>query len=294
MKIASHFSFALLALLINTTPLAAQQQVAEGEYQVKSSKARPRSDHWVLTTKPSGGYLLRSEIQSPAEEMRVIQSEELSDQLVPTSIGYELYLKKHTEPDVSMNCGFAANAITCDGKSEKGRAKRSKPFKYEGPFLLAVRDLSCFDFSWLLAGALNMAHLTSGKTPLRTIRVTGGAALELTDDINIASLQAVMTPNQKFTAIRPEHYTAWEFISGDEDEEMLVSIGVEDVQLSGTKVAARHYSLTTGDVTMHFWLADPGILVKMSSGKGAEYFLSNYRQYKKLISEFKVDDPHNN
>ena len=71
-------------------------------------------------------------------------------------------------------------------------------------------------------------------------------------------------------------------------------IGVEDVQLSETKVAARHYSLTTGDVTMNFWLADPGILVKMTSGKGAEYFLSNYRQYKKLISEFKVDDPPNN
>ena len=197
MKIIFHFFFALLALLINTTPLAAQQQVADGEYQVKSSKARPRSDHWVLTTKPSGGYLLRSEIQGPAEEMRVVQTEELNDQLVPTSIGYELYLKKHTEPDVSMNCGFAANAITCDGKSEKGRAERSKPFKYEWPFLLAVRDLSRFDFSWLLAGALNMAHLTSGKTPVRTIRVTGGAALELTDDINIASLQAVMTPNQK-------------------------------------------------------------------------------------------------
>jgi hypothetical protein len=75
---------------------------------------------------------------------------------------------------------------------------------------------------------------------------------------------------------------------------MLVFIGVEDVQLSGTKVGARHYSLTSGDATMHFWLADPGILVKMTAGEGAEYVLTNYRQYRKLISEVKVDDPHHN
>jgi hypothetical protein len=294
MKTASHLSFALLALLINTVPLTAQQQVAEGEYQVIPSAAHSPKRHWVLTTNPPGGYILRSEIQSPEEGIRVVQLEELNERLVPTSIGYELYLKKHAEPDVSMKCRFSGNTITCDGKSEKGPAGPSKRYQYQGPFLFAVRDLSRFDFSWLMAGTLNMADLASGKTPLRTIRVAGGAALELTDDINIAALQAVMTPNQKFTAIRPEHYTAWEFISDDEDEEILVFIGVEDVQLSGTKVAARHYSLTSGDVTMHFWLADPGILVKMTAGEGAEYSLTNYRQYRKLIPEVKVDDPHHN
>jgi hypothetical protein len=122
MKTASRFLVVLLGTAIYATPLCAQEKVAEGEYQVVPSGSRSGSNHWVLTTRPSGGYLVRSEIQRQAEGIRVVQSQELNEQLVPASVGYELYLKGHTEPDVSMRCGFAANVITCDGQSEKGTA----------------------------------------------------------------------------------------------------------------------------------------------------------------------------
>jgi hypothetical protein len=289
MKTASRFLVVLLGTAIYATPLCAQEKVAEGEYQVVPSGSRSGSNHWVLTTRPSGGYLVRSEIQRPAEGIRVVQSQELNEQLVPASVGYELYLKGHTEPDVSMRCGFAANVITCDGQSEKGTAPRSKPYPYKSAFLLAVRELSRFDFAWLAAGLLNMAHLNGGKTPVRTIRVAGGAALELTDDINIAVLQAVMTSKQKFTAIRPQNYTEWEFISADDDVEMLAFVATEDLQLNGNKVAARHYSLNSSGQTLHFWIADPGILLKLNNGDERGYVLTSYKQYKKLIPAVSVE-----
>jgi hypothetical protein len=221
----------------------------------------------------------------------VLQIEELNGDFVPVSIGYELYLKDQTEPAVILRCSFSHNSILCDGKSEKGTAERSKPYPYQGPVLLSVLYLSRFDFAWLICGALNMAHLDSGKVPLHTVHLTGGAALELTDDINVAALKAVMTPNQNLTAIRPEGFTEWEFISEDGDEETLSFVGTEDVNLGATTIPARHFTIATGGKNMNLWLAPPGLLVKITFGENAEYVLTHYRQYRKLIPQIEVETP---
>jgi hypothetical protein len=291
MKFSLRTFYALLSLALFAVPLSAQEKVAEGEYTLSPARVATSQRHWVLLALPSGGYLLRSEIQDRKAGIRVLQLEKLNGDFVPGSIGYELYLKDQTEPTVIVNCAFSHNSILCDGKSEKGTAERSKPYPYKGPVLLSVRDLSRFDFNWLMCGALNMARLDSGKIPLRTVQLTGGAALELTDDINIAALKAVATPNQKFTAIRPEGYTEWEFISEDGDEETLSFVGTEDVKLGATAIAARHYSVATGDANMNLWLAPPGLLVKMTFGENDEYVLSHYRQYRKLIPQIEVETP---
>lgn len=295
MKFSLRAFFALLSLALFAVPLSAQEKVAEGEYTLSPARVATSQRHWVLLALPSGGYLLRSEIQDPKAGIRVLQLEELSGDFVPASIGYELYLKDQTEPTVIVNCAFSHNSIFCGGKSEKGIAERSKPYPYKGPVLLSVRDLSRFDFSWLMCGALNMAHLDSGTIPLRTVYLTGGAALELTDDINIAALKAVATPNQKFTAIRPEGYTEWEFISedGEEDgeEETVSFVGTEDVKLGAIAIAARHYSVAAGGANMNFWLAPPGLLVKAAFGENGEYVLTHYRQYRKLIPQIEVETP---
>jgi hypothetical protein len=73
---------------------------------------------------------------------------------------------------------------------------------------------------------------------------------------------------------------------------MLTFIGVEQVQLSGAQVAVRHYSLAGSDERTDFWVADPGVLLKMSIGSDAEYVLANYHQYVKLIPEIKVETIH--
>ena len=291
MKFALRTFYALLSLALFAVPLSAQEKVAEGEYTLSPANVVTSQRHWVLLALPSEGYLPRSEIQDPKAGIRVLQLEELNGDFVPGSIGYELYLKDQTEPTVIVNCAFSHHSILCDGKSEKGTAERSKPYPYKGPVLFSVRDLSRFDFAWLMCGALNMAHLDSGKIPLRTVQLTGGAALELTDDINIAALKAVMTPNQKFTAIRPEGYTEWEFTSEDGDEETLSFVGTEDVKLGATTIAARHYSVATGGANMNLWLAPPGLLVKMTFGENAEFVLTHYRQYRKLIPQIEVESP---
>lgn len=282
---------ALLSLALFTVPLAAQEKVAEGEYTLSPAHLVTAQRHWVLLAFPSGGYLLRSEIQDPKAGIRVLQLEELNSDFVPGSIGYQLYLKARTEPTVIVNCAFSHNSILCDGKSEKGTAKRSKPYPYKEPILFSVQDLSHFDFAWLMCGALNMAHLDSGKIPLRTVHLTGGAALELTDDINIAALKAVTTVNQKFMAIRPEGFTEWEFISEDGDEETLLFVGTEDVKLGATTITARHYSIASDGGNMNLWLAPPGLLVKMTFGENAEYVLTHYRQYRSLIPQLEVETP---
>jgi hypothetical protein len=290
MKFASRTFYALLSLALVAVSLSAQEKVAEGEYTLSPARVVTSQRHWVLLALPSGGYLLRSEIQDPKAGIRVLQLEELNGDFVPGSIGYELYLKDQTEPTVIVNCAFSHNSILCDGKSEKGPAERSKPYTYKGPVLFSVRDLSRFDFAWLMCGALNMAHLDSGKIPLRTVHLTGGAALELTDDINIAALKAAMTPSQEFTAIRPESYTKWEFISEDGDEQTLSFVGTESVKLGETAITARHYSIATGGANMSLWLAGPGLLVKVTFGENAEYVLTHYRQYRQLIPQIGVEN----
>jgi hypothetical protein len=282
--------FVLLVLAVSALPLSAQDKVAEGEYQMSPSNNLAAKKHWVLTSRAAGGYLLRSEIYTPRDEIRVVQVEELSEQLVPASLNFELYLKDHSQADVQVNCGFASGAVSCGGKSEKGPAENSAPYKYKEAALLIVSELSRFDFGWLAAGMVNSAHFDSGKAPVRTIRLAGGAALELTDEINIAGLKAVLTANQKFTAVRPEGYTPWQFISSDDGVETLVSLGTEEVEFAGAKLAARHYSLSSRGQALHFWMVGPGILLKATMGQNTQCVLINYRQYKKLIPDVKVEE----
>jgi len=291
MKFALRTFYALLSLALLAVPLSAQEKVAEGEYTLSPARVYTSPRHWVLLALPSGGYLLRSEIQDPIAGIRVLQLEELKGDFVPSSIGYELYLKDQTEPTVIVNCAFSRNSILCDGKSEKGTAERSKPYRYKGPVLFSVQYLMHLDVAWLMCGALNMAHLGRGKIPLRTVHLTGGAALELTDDIDTAAIKAAMTPNQKFTAVRPEGYTEWEFISENGDVETLSFIGTEDLKLGATTIATRHYSLATGGASINVWLAPPGLLAKMTFGENVEYVLTNYRQYRKLIPQIEVEAP---
>src|SRR5262249_18977207 len=107
-------------------------------------------------------------------------------------------------------------------------------------------ELQQFDFPWLIGGTINMAHLNKGQAPVRTVRIFGGAALELTDDINVAALKSVKEIKQKLEVVRPEKYVPWEFISDDGDKETLEYDGKEDVLLNGTSVAAKHFAIKSG------------------------------------------------
>ena len=290
MRITYKGFLAVLGCALCALQLPAQQKVAEGEYQTFQSGA-PVPDrgtrHWTLMAS-SAGYLLQSEIENSDWGLRVVQIEELTSEFVPTSIGFDLFLQKHAKPNVSLKCTFSGDSIVCNGKSEKGPATPSDPYHYQGAVLFSVSELQQFDLPWLMAAAINMAHLTKGQAPVRTVRIFGGAALELTDDINVAALQSVKQPNQKLEIVRPEQYVPWEFISDEGDKEQLEFYGKEDVPLNGTTVAARHFVIKSGDEALNFWMAEPGLLVKIA-GTEMEYRLVNYKQYQKLIPGVKVE-----
>ena len=89
----------------------AQDKVAEGEYESRAVTASGASvakmaTRWVLYGKRSTGYRLESEIQKQPMGMRVVQIEELTDHLVPTAIGYDLYRKDQQKPDITALCDF--------------------------------------------------------------------------------------------------------------------------------------------------------------------------------------------
>jgi hypothetical protein len=237
----------------------------------------------------SSGYLLQSAIENSDWGTRVVQIEELTSEFVPTSIGFDLFLQKHAEPSVSLRCTFSGKSIVCAGKSEKGPAAPSDPYPYQGAVLFSVSELQQFDFPWLIGGTINMAHLAKGQAPIRTVRIFGGTALELTDDINVAALQSVKGPNQKLEIFRPEQYVPWQFITDEGDKEQLEYYGREDVPLNGTGVPARHFVIKSGDQILNFWMAEPGLLVKVGTGTEMEYRLVNYKQYKNLIPAVKVE-----
>jgi hypothetical protein len=141
-----------------------------------------------------------------------------------------------------------------------------------------------------MSGALNMVRSsTAKKTALKTLVVTGGSALILTDKLNIAALEAVKGPNQTVTAVVPDSYTDWEF---DSDEETALKIhGKEEIQIDAKKITAEHSSFKSSEESpTDLWLSSAGLLVKMVDKGNAEFVLSNYRQYKALIPEFKVEE----
>lgn len=276
-------------------PALAQNKVAEGEYQMRAlpesgSPGGKTSSRWVLYSKSDGGYHLVSELQNARGGMRVVQLEELDSQLVPVAISFELYAKNETKPATRVACALVKTSVRCQGDdSSKGVAPISGAYDVHGPFIFFLRDLALFDIGWQMGGALNMvASVPAKKTALKTLLVTGGSALVLADRLNLGAVEAVKSPNQTVTAVVPASYTDWEF---DSDEETPLEVqGTEEIQIDGKKITAEHSSLKSSDEgPTDFWMSRAGLLVKMVDKSDIEFVLANYRQYKALIPEFKVE-----
>ena len=282
-------------LALGGTALA-QSKVAEGAYQMRDLSQPGSSDfktssRWALYGKADGGYHLVSEIQNVAGGMRLVQLEDLDNQLVPVAISFELYAKNETKPATHVACALVKTSVSCHGDdSAKGAAPAHAAYDVKGPFIFWLRDLAAFDLGWQMSGAVNMVHsLPAKKAALKTLLVTGGSALILTDKLNIAALEAVKGPNMTVTAVVPENYTGWEFES-DEGTPLEV-LGKEEIQVDGKKITASHYSLKNGDEgPIEFWIASAGVLLKLVDKENTELTLSNYRQYKALLPEFKVEE----
>lgn len=274
----------------------AQSKVAEGEYQMRDltepgSPQTKTSSRWVLYGKSNGNYQLVSEIQNVPGGMRVVQLEELDSQLIPVTIAFDLYSKNETKPATRVACVMAKTKVSCSGNdSSKGTAPASAAYDLQGPFIFWLRDLANFDLAWQMGGGLNMVRsLQVKKAELKTLLVTGGSALILTDKLTIAALEAVKGPNQTVAAVVPESYTEWEFES-DEGNPLEV-LGKEEIQIDGKKITAEHSSFKSGEEgPIDSWMSSAGLLVKMVDTAHSEYVLSNYRQYKALIPEFKVEE----
>jgi hypothetical protein len=283
-----------LAFVFVALPALAQDKakVAEGEYQMQS-KSRSGVPHtktvtrWVLTAKGTSGYHLESEIQVKPSGTRVLQVEDLDEQFAPTMIGYELYSEGQQKPEITLTCELANRTVVCHGKSGEDPAEISQPFKTSGPYWLWIEGLFLVDMPWLLDGAVNMAHLESGKVNIATITVSDGSG-ESGDAVNVAKPEKAIQPNQKPTVIAPDKPIPWE-VSSDE-ESPLEFVGRETEDLNGTKVASRHYTFTSGSTPMNLWVAGPGILTRLSQGDGhGDYVLNNFKQYKNLIPELPVE-----
>jgi hypothetical protein len=280
----------LLALGFSGIPLYAQDKVAKGEYEIRgvSTTGAPLAQtatRWVLT-RSSSGYHLESEIQNQPAGMRIVQTEEMNERFVPVTIGYVLYRKGQKEPGITATCEFANGPIICSGMSGSDRAAPSEPYKPSGPFWLWMEGLFSLDMPWLLDGAVNMAHLDKGRANIATLTVSGGSAVMIGDAVNVARLEAVKTPGQTLTVIAPNKPIPWDFAS--DEESPLEFIGIESLDVSGTKVAAKHYTLTNGNQPTNLWIAGSGLLIKMSDAERGEFVLAGYWQCKKLIPELPV------
>jgi hypothetical protein len=260
---------ALLACGLFGYPIVAQDKVGEGEYEARVVDTGVLSgrttSRWTLHSKRSGGYLLRSEIVGPSDmQGKFLQVEELNKNLVPTAIGYELYLKDQKHAIAADKCEFVNDSITCRVRSVEG-AFACKSYKHIGPFWFWVDNLFAIDLPWLMGGAVNMAHLEKGMVPLSVITL-GGNGTGVDCDIT------------------------------SEDEGLLEFIAAEILEVTGTKVAVKHYSLKSGGSkpidldTTDLWITESGIMIKLSdANEGLDFVLVNYRQYKKLIPELPVE-----
>jgi hypothetical protein len=245
-------------------PAVAQDKVAEGEYEGrvvsdKGALSGRTSSRWTLHSTRSGGYLLRSEIIGPSDmQGKFVQVEELNEKLVPTAIGYEVYLKGQKHAFAAIKCEFVNDSIICRMRSEEG-AFACKPFKHTGPFWFWVDNLFVIDLPWLTGGAANMAHLEKGKVPLSVVSVAGGGKGK---DCDLSS----------------------------EDEGTLEFVATESLEVAGTKVAVKHYSLRSGSEPIDLWTTESGVMIKLSyADEGLDFVLVNYKQYKKLIPELPVE-----
>lgn len=236
----------------------AQDKVAEGEYQIRwveNGTSREKTDsHWVLTSTSSGGYHLQSEIQNRDDGLRVIQSEELDEQMVPTAIAYDFYQKADKKLVGVIRCAFSRGSIICSGRDEGTEVPASDPFQCRGPFWLWFAPTTDVDLTWLLGGAVNMAHLSKGRVSITTVTVVGGAK-----------------------------DGGWDFQAADQTP--LEFVGVETKEVGGTPIATRHFILWDLNSPTHLWIAGSGLVVQISGGEQGDFVLVGYKQYKKLIPE---------
>ena len=259
---------AVLALSFCRTSALAQDKVAEGEYAMQITAASgavslKTATRWTLYRKSPGGYRLRSEILGPPDlQGRLFQVEELDDKLVPTALGMEAYLTGQKRPIATLNCDFANGSITCHMQSEEG-AFTCKPYKHNGPFWFWVENLFVLDLPWLTGGAANMAHLEKGKVPIAVVTFAGGgknAACDLTA----------------------------------EEEGPLEFVETANLEVAGVEVAAKHYTMKSGEEVEDLWISNSGLLLKMSDRKEeGDFVLANYRQFKKLIPELPAESDKN-
>lgn len=284
------FAAVFLISCLSGTAMFAQDRIAEGEYEMSGTLPAGASttktvSRWVLTGRSTGGFHLESEIQGQPQGMRIVQIEELDQQYVPVTIGYELYREGQKAPSLSANCNVSG-AVTCTGASGADRAKPSKPYKPAGPFWLYMDGVASVDLPWLLSGAVTMAHLENGKVDVATLSVFGGTAVMLGDAVNIAKLQAVMRPGQTLSVLAPGKPIPWEL--SIKEESPLEMIGKETIEINKTEIAVKHYGLVSGDNTVNLWTAGNGIVVKVGL-KAGNLTLVNYRQYRQLIPELATD-----
>lgn len=271
----------------------AQERVAEGEYQLQGASEGGASQvktatRWVLTSGKSGAYHLESEIQNQPAGTRVVQVEELNDHLAPVAIGYELYRNNEQQPGITVRCELSAGSMTCGGLFEGKQVTPSAPYKLERSFWLWMEGLFALDMPWLLDGTVNMAQLQNGSARVPTVTVSGGTAVLIGDALNVARLKAIKGPDQKLTVIAPDKPVEWN-LSSDE-ESLLEFAGTKTAEIDGIKTAAKHYTLTNGDRPMDVWVSESGLLLRMSDAGGGDVVLANYRQYKPLIKEIKVEN----
>jgi hypothetical protein len=279
----------LFAVAFGIPMMPGQDKVAEGQYQMQKASASGTSltktaTRWVLFGKPTGGYQLQSEIENQPAGMRVVQSEELTDHLVPTEIGYELYRRGQPDPDITARCEFSSGAVTCTGKSGKNQAPPCPPYQTSGPFWMWMEGLGSLDIPWLLGGAVNMAHLDKGRSEITTLIVSGGSGVMIGDAVNVARLEAI---KKSLTVIAPDKPIQWGFRPAEKSP--LEFIASEIMELDGTKVAVKHYGLTDQNTQGGVWATDAGFVVKLVLNEDSNFVLADYKQYKKLIPELQLE-----
>lgn len=284
--------FIVVALALSAITGMAQDKVAEGEYrmQIVTDKGEVQEKaitRWVLTSALPNGYHLESAYQIQPEGLRTVQLEELNDRLAPTSIGYALYRNHERQPGITTRCDYHDQRIVCGGTFEGKQVGASSPYKQRGPFWLWMEGIFTLDFPWLLDGTVNMAHLRKGAIDAPTVTVSGGTSVLIGDVVSVAKLRAVKGIADKLTVIAPDKPVEWEVYS---DEKSVLKFEEKStLEFSGTKIPVNHYTFENGGGPFHLWVPPSGILIKMSDEE-ATYVLMDYKQYKPLIPEIKVEN----
>jgi hypothetical protein len=254
MQVKHRILMALLGAWLLAAPASAQEKVAEGEYHLRTGAAGESSstviDHWILSTRKQGGYRLEAEVTSAAGTgVIVIQTEDLNEQLNPTAITVKLYTKENTKkPFSQLACHLDAEQITC--KSGGLDLNVNSETTKKGPILFAVTNLEHIDLAWMMAAAINRAHLDEGTVQVPTLVLQDGEEAPELAQTEVDTLRV-----------------------GDK----------ETVEMRGVKIPARRYSFENSRIKC--WIADSGLLLKMENEDGSVVELTKFKQYKKLVPE---------